>query len=134
MTTRKIKLKDDLGRVIRVNTDATDGAVMGVNLRWPDGRLVTADDFAAGPAPTGGAIPQNVTTWESVLQRPANVRAVEAMTGTGVVTRDSVGTLRGKALVQGANINITEDANNITVAAPGIPRMAAIMARISLGV
>jgi hypothetical protein len=41
------------GKVAQVNPRATEGAVLGQNLRWPDGRLVTPEDLSA-PAQTGG--------------------------------------------------------------------------------
>lgn len=50
MAGNKIKLKDQLGRVVRVGGDGTAGATVGRDLRWPDGTIVKLSEIK-NPAP-----------------------------------------------------------------------------------
>lgn len=55
MTRRvKVPLWGNLQRNAVVDLDATEGAIFGVNLRNPDGSLVTAEQFAATGVPIEG--------------------------------------------------------------------------------
>jgi hypothetical protein len=52
----KVPLFGNAAKAATVNLDATEGAVLGQNLYWPDGSLVTRAQLAAG-AGTGGTGP-----------------------------------------------------------------------------
>jgi hypothetical protein len=99
-----------------LDTDA-GRAVIGVNVFLPDGSLFNPAAVApvvvapAAPPAVGGV---SVTVWGSIQDRPANIAAVEALTGVGVVTRAAGGALKPKALVAGPNVVITEGPDDIT--------------------
>lgn len=79
-------------RSVEVDTGATPGAVVGVNLTLEDGRLVTPDMLFQPPAqgPSGPVI------WRTILERPKNVDALGASTGSGlyVITGDGTSEVR----------------------------------------
>ncbi|MFC4727159.1 hypothetical protein, partial [Coralloluteibacterium thermophilus] len=90
MAKRRVTVYNAAGRpqAFVFDDEATPGAVLGKNLRWPDGRLVSAADFGAAPAP--GPDPNNgiaETLWSFVGEIPANVVQVERLDTTGFVTR-----------------------------------------------
>lgn len=99
----------------------TGPAVVGVNVFLPDGSLFnpTAAAAVVAAAPPVQSSGVTVTVWGSIQNKPANIGAVEAMTGVGVVTRNVSGGLTPKALVEGANVTIVEDANSITISSAG---------------
>lgn len=98
------------------------GATIGVNVFMPDGSLFnpatssTVVQAPAGPPSVGGVV---VTVWGAIQDKPANIGAVEALSGAGVVTRNGSGALTPKALVQGPNVTIAEDATSITISSAG---------------
>jgi len=105
-----------------LDTTGRDPATIGVNVFLPDGSLFNPAAISGpalaptGPPAVGGV---SVTVWGTLQDVPEAVRKVEAITGTGVLTRNASGDLRGKALVAGANTVIVEDANSITLSATG---------------
>lgn len=99
----------------------TGPAIVGVNVFLPDGSLFRPGAAAApaqpvGPPAVGGV---SVVVWGAVQDKPANIAAVEAMTGVGVVTRAPGGALVPKALVAGPNMTIVETAGAFTFEAAG---------------
>ncbi len=93
-------------KAIAINPKATEGATLGVDLKWPDGSLVTASQLGgAVPAASGAysastaggsaASPSSIATvinWSSILGIPANVLQVAAQAAAGLVTRLAGGT------------------------------------------
>lgn len=51
MKTARVQLYGLTGKYAVVNLDATEGAIVGVNLRKPDGSLVTLAELGGGAAP-----------------------------------------------------------------------------------
>lgn len=95
------------------------GATIGVNVFLPDGSLFQPSApvaIPAGPPAVGGV---SVTVWGAIQDKPANIAAVEALAGAGVVVRNGSGALTPKVLVEGANVTIVEDAGSITLSASG---------------
>lgn len=87
---------------VAVDTEATRGAVVGVNLFWNDGTLVTEADFS--PEPGGDPNDLSNTLWRLVLEIPPKVKALELATGTVglfAVTGTATGALRSIAPVAG---------------------------------
>ena len=91
---------------VTVETDATVGAVLGVNVFWPDGSLVeyaqlelyppgTPEAEANGQPPPGeepgpgeSQPPGDGTVyWRTIMEIPPNVTALAGLSGTGVVRR-----------------------------------------------
>lgn len=69
-------------RGVEVDTDATPGATVGVNLTLEDGTVVTYDMlFRQPPADSGdpGAV-----YWRTIMERPPNVDALGDQTGAGI--------------------------------------------------
>lgn len=54
--TVKVPLYGSPIRAVQLDERATEGAVFGVNLKWPDGRLVQEDDFSTSAPGGSGAI------------------------------------------------------------------------------
>jgi hypothetical protein len=91
MTQYRVQLWGQPGRSVTVEANATKGAVLGVNLYWPDGRLVTPQDFAGDDAdPVTGEFP--VTYWKLIQEVPENIRQLAALTGSGYAYRRPDGT------------------------------------------
>lgn len=69
-------------KYVTIDTSATQGATLGVDLRWPNGTLVKPEDFQA-PA-SGPADGHSVVLWELVQKIPAPVSGLAGATGEGV--------------------------------------------------
>lgn len=52
--TVRVPIAGSPGKVAQVNPKATEGAVLGVNLRWPDGRLVRPEEIVSPGGPSEG--------------------------------------------------------------------------------
>lgn len=90
MTTARVALfgRTNASVVIR-DTEATAGAVFGVNLVWPDGSLVTQEDFGGGdeaPSPS-----DTIVYWRMIQEVPPNVQQVAGLSASGFVRRDDDG-------------------------------------------
>jgi len=86
----KIKLKDQLNRVVTFDPDA--GATVGRNLRWPNGQVVTEAELRNVGQPAGAALGSGVATaastlWRLIREIPANIQALAGLSGTGVLRR-----------------------------------------------
>ena len=73
---------------VEVETEATVGAIVGVNLFWADGTIVTKADFGSPEAPDDGIAR---TVWSLVLEVPPNVQALAKAVGTGFFVTTGVG-------------------------------------------
>jgi len=103
MAGTKVKLKDQLGRVISLNTDATDGATLGKNLYGSDGKLLTADQII-NPAPSqGNAV---ATIWKLIREIPSNIQKVAALVSNGVAVRRVNGEWSLLTLTPGPGVEI----------------------------
>ncbi|MGO1069327.1 hypothetical protein [Lysobacter sp. CA199] len=71
-------------KAVTVDTRATEGAVFGVSLVWPDGRVVTVADLRGDDPDTPNATP---TLWRLVREIPRNVEEVENLESAGLVVR-----------------------------------------------
>ena len=89
MTTARVALfgRTNASVVIR-DTEATAGAVFGVNLVWPDGSLVTKEDFSGGAEASPS---DSVVYWRLIQEVPPNVQQVAALSMAGFVRRDGDG-------------------------------------------
>ncbi|PZN15019.1 MAG: hypothetical protein DIU63_09680, partial [Proteobacteria bacterium] len=95
----KVPLYGNPNRAAFINTDATVGATIGVDLRLPDGSVPSLDQLALLLASRAGGVQQgdslgnaSVTLWRLIREVPPNVQQVEALQGAGLVTRRSDGT------------------------------------------
>jgi hypothetical protein len=137
MAKRRVPWFNKPNQFVEIEPDATIGAVVGVNLYWPDGSLVTEADLAGETADDTEEVINQVylTSWASVLSKPQNIIEAAALTGAGVIVRQVTGdwvvrTIEGTA----GNIVVTNgtgDAGNpiinlATVADSGTGALLAI--------
>ena len=87
----EVHLQGGLRKIIDITPGATVGAVVGVNLRNPDGTLWV-------PPSSGGQPPVSVTSWELILNIPPNVVALANTNTTGLYTITGPGTSTTRAL------------------------------------
>lgn len=95
MTTRRVALAKQGERSIVVDDGATAGATLGVDLRWPDGTLVSSSDFGAAPPSTPGV---SVTYWRFIREVPANVVALASTITTGLYVITDAGESATRAI------------------------------------
>ncbi|HBS63067.1 MAG TPA: hypothetical protein DEB32_10190, partial [Stenotrophomonas sp.] len=106
MVDKKVKLKDQLGRVVRLDSGDA-GATLGKNLYGPDGKLLTAQQIINPDSSKPGASP---TIWKLIREIPANVQKVAALMTAGFVVRLSAGDWVTRLLAPGTGIEITNPA------------------------
>jgi hypothetical protein len=84
-------------RGVKIDADATDGAVIGTNLYWSDGTLVTADEIQnVDPDPDPVVYP---TTWDLILEQPDVITGLEGLEGDGfIVFRDDDDSYRVRSI------------------------------------
>lgn len=95
MSKARVPLHGRPNGYVTIETEATIGATLGVNLFWQDGTLVRAEELRA-PAAAPGAPPPPATGsgtvfWRTIEEIPANVRAVAGLTGAGFVRASGAG-------------------------------------------
>lgn len=88
----KVPLYGSPLRAVQIDERATEGATLGVNLRWPDGRLVDPSDFTT-PAPESSPI----TTTDDVEEGQWNLWFTKRR------AQDAV----GEILADSANVTLT---------------------------
>lgn len=87
----EVHLQGGLRKIIDITPGATVGATVGVNLRNPDGTMWVPPSTGGGPKPS-------ITSWELILNIPANVTALANTTTTGLYTITGPGTSMTRAL------------------------------------
>ena len=87
MAKQKIQLQDGIKRVVWVDPDATEGAVVGVNLRLPDGTILTPSQIINPPPVEDTGDDFAPALWSLILEVPKNVREVEELATEGIVVR-----------------------------------------------
>ncbi|WP_102945322.1 hypothetical protein [Stenotrophomonas sp. VV52] len=121
MAGKKIQLKDQLGRVIHLNSDATDGATLGKNLYGADGKLLTADQIINPPASNQSA---SATVWKLIREVPANIQKLAKLATNGFAVRQASGEWVTRSLQAGVGIDITNpdsDAGDPTISLEDLP-------------
>lgn len=76
--TRKVTLKDQLGRVVRIPAERPPGATVGRDLRWPNGRVVTEAELRQPARPGSSAA---ATLWRLIREVPENLLQLAALAG-----------------------------------------------------
>jgi hypothetical protein len=122
----KVPLADNLKRVVFLEEGATEGATFGRDLRLPDGTVLTLAILQSLLAPTDAdPNPLADTIWRPVREIPPNVRSVELLNSSGLVTRkvDGSWVTRTLGVVADGLLAITDgngDAGNPMLAAATI--------------
>lgn len=86
----KVALWGKQNRGVLVDLDATQGAVVGNNLRLPDGSLVTLGQILNPKTVTVGpvsGVSTQPTVWDLILNIPNFIKSLAALAGTGLVVR-----------------------------------------------
>jgi hypothetical protein len=105
----RVPLFGNVAKSVTVDADATDGATIGVNLRKPDGTLVTLDELGGGST----APPNDLTTTDDLDEGGYNLYF------TNKRAQDAVGGI----LVDSSSIDFTYDtaAPSITATLKDLP-------------
>ncbi len=119
MVKKRVPLHQNPRGFVDVDPDATNGAQVGVNLRGPDGQILTAAQVIN---PTGGSSggPSSIasTIWKLIREVPSNIQKLAALIGAGFAARQSNGDWALRSLQEGAGIDIANpdgDAGNPTI-------------------
>lgn len=101
----KIKRYDQLPRVTKIPGEGTVGAVVGKDLRWPDGTVVQEAQIrqSTGTGSPGNAVP---TLWKLIREIPQNIRRLAALAGVGFPTRDADGNWLQRSIGEGVGIDV----------------------------
>lgn len=119
MAKKRVPLHQNPRGFADVDPDATNGAQVGVNLRGPDGQILTAAQVIN---PTGGSSggPSSIasTIWKLIREVPSNIQKLAALIGAGFAARQSNGDWALRTLQEGTGIDIANpdgDAGNPTI-------------------
>lgn len=79
---------------VQIDADATEGAIVGTNLRWPDGSKVTEAQIRNTTSPSTtttapGASSTGTVLWGLILSVPAIIKSLAALTTKGWIRNDS---------------------------------------------
>lgn len=96
----KVKLQDNLGRVVNINADATKGAIVGVNLYAADGKTLI------DPAQLGGGSGSSSVAWDKVTNVPKNLDAFAKLSGMGYPVLVGPGDWRMRTFRSGGGITV----------------------------
>ncbi|WP_333628268.1 hypothetical protein [Stenotrophomonas cyclobalanopsidis] len=121
MAGKKVKLKDQLGRVVFLNDGATEGATLGVNLYGPDGKLLKASQIINPPADDGGVA---ATVWKLIREVPANLVRIAVLEGKGIAVRQESGEWVLRLVEPGDGITVEDgdgEGGNIIVGLADVP-------------
>lgn len=102
MADKKVKLKDQLGRVVRLD-DGSAGATLGKNLYGADGELLTADQII-NPPPSNNSLAS--TIWRLIKEIPDNIQKLAALVSNGFAVRRVNGEWSLLTLTPGPGIDI----------------------------
>lgn len=102
MAKTRVPLWSSPQKFVTVETDATLGAIVGVNLFFPDGTLVTEADFAPPATETNPRV-----IWKYILEIPPNVTALAETTTTGLYAITGPGTSATRDIQNGPGIDWT---------------------------
>lgn len=97
----KVKLQDNLGRVVNINADATKGAIVGVNLYAADGKTLI-DPAVFGDDAGGSSVP-----WDRLTGVPRNLDAFSKISGMGYPVLVAPGQWRMRTFQAGGGISMT---------------------------
>lgn len=97
-------------RSVMIDRDATDGATVGKDLRWPSGEVVTEQQILSPQTPTttdpGTVSP---TLWELILGIPAYIVSLSKLLGTGFVVKGNNNVAEARTLQpQDFRVKITD--------------------------
>ncbi|MBB3802068.1 hypothetical protein FHR47_002316 [Xanthomonas arboricola] len=119
----KIKRFDQLPRVNKIPEAGTVGAIVGRDLRWPDGSLVQEAQIRQ-PAAGGSRGNSAATLWRLVREIPLNIQRLAVLASVGFTTRDSDGNWFQRSIGEGTGIDVQNGdgvAGNPTISLEDLP-------------
>ncbi|PZS88133.1 hypothetical protein [Stenotrophomonas maltophilia] len=125
MAKKRVPLHQNPRGFVDVDPDATNGAQVGVNLRGPDGQLLTAAQVI-NPTTGGSGGPGSIasTIWKLIREVPPNIQKLAALIGAGFAVRKNDGEWALRTLQEGTGIDIANpdgDAGNPTIGLEDVP-------------
>lgn len=90
----RVALFGEQRRNVKIDADATEGAVVGLNLKWPDGTVITEAQLRARtPAPSTPSTGTwtGSTIWSLIVGIPAIIKSLAALTATGLMRHRGAG-------------------------------------------
>ncbi|HFL6953908.1 TPA: hypothetical protein ACG4O9_000163 [Stenotrophomonas maltophilia] len=125
MAKKRVPLHQNPRGFVDVDPDATNGAQVGVNLRGPDGQILTAAQVI-NPTTGGSGGPGSIasTIWKLIKEIPLNIQKLAALIGAGFSVRKNDGEWALRTLQEGTGIDIANpdgDAGNPTIGLEDVP-------------
>lgn len=125
MAKKRVPLHQNPRGFVDVDPDATNGAQVGVNLRGPDGQILTAAQVI-NPTTGGSGGPSSIasTIWKLIREIPLNIQKLAVLIGAGFAARQSNGDWALRTLQEGTGIDIANpdgDAGNPTIGLADVP-------------
>ncbi|WP_439448617.1 hypothetical protein [Stenotrophomonas sp. ATs4] len=125
MAKKRVPLHQNPRGYVDVDPDATDGAQVGVNLRGPDGQILTAAQVI-NPTTGGSGGPSSIasTIWKLIREIPLNIQKLAVLIGAGFAARQSNGDWALRTLQEGTGIDIVNpdgDAGNPIIGLADVP-------------
>lgn len=119
MAKKRVPLHQNPRGFVDVDPDATNGAQIGVNLRGPDGQILTAAQVINTTGGSSGG-PSSIasTIWKLIREVPSNIQKLATLIGAGFAARQSNGDWALRTLQEGTGIDIANpdgDAGNPTI-------------------
>lgn len=132
MASKKVRLKDQLGRVIDLNADATAGATVGKDIYGPDGKLLKPADLI-NPAPADAK--PAPTIWRFIREVPANLVKIAALVGKGFAARQDSGEWALRTIQAGDAVDVANgdgEGGNPTISLQDLPNSGVGAALVKL--
>jgi hypothetical protein len=123
----KVPVPGTVGRSVVINQPSDAGATLGVNLKGPDGSVLTIEALKALLDGSSGKLSSSappITLWQLIQQVPANIKDVALLQTAGVVQRMPDGswiTLPGALGVPGDDGEAGDDGPPGPPGVPGVP-------------
>lgn len=105
-TKRRVPLHQNPRGFVEVDPAATEGAILGVNLRDSAGNVIRPEDVLNQPPPSGGTGSISSTIWRLIREIPDNIKKLAALTGNGLAARLDSGEWALRTLQQGAGLEV----------------------------
>lgn len=104
---KRVPLHQNPRGFVEVDPTATEGAILGVNLRDSAGRVIRPEDVINQPTSDGGGTSSIASTiWKLIREIPANIQKLAALIGRGFAIRRDDGEWALRTLQPGDGIDI----------------------------
>lgn len=122
---KRVPLHQNPRGFVEVDPSATEGAILGVNLRDSAGRVIRPEDVINQPTSGGGGTSSIASTiWKLIREIPANIQKLAALIGRGFAIRRDDGEWALRTLQPGEGIDIANgdgEAGDPTISLEDLP-------------